>query len=132
MRITFAGSEFEQLAGFTKQVDNYYDLLPPDFADATIVFHRTIRETPCGAFVGDIITSASGARYLHETVHLPLCDTDKTIRFLLVYGVGKKPVGDDSPREWDELQTSHIKELHYLDLGAGAPKVGVKNFQFYK
>jgi hypothetical protein len=132
MQIVYAGSEFERLAGFSPDVENYYDLLADDFADAAAVFHRIIRDAPCGAFIGDVITTTSGARYLHETLHLPLADEAGMPRYLLIYGVGRKPAGENGTRTWENHRASQIKELHYLDLGAGAPTQRVENFKFCK
>lgn len=130
MRIRFAGSEFERLAGFGTELENYYDMLPDRFVESTETFHRLIRTTPCGAFVGDVITVTSGNRYLHETIHLPLSDEAGAVRYLMVYGVGRKPYGDQSPRSVGNHNESNIKELHYLDLGLGAPKARIEEFKF--
>ncbi|SDE48376.1 MULTISPECIES: PAS domain-containing protein [Kordiimonas] len=131
MEIRFAGTEFERLAGFGTELKNYYDMLPEKFVKPTETFHRLIRTTPCGAFVGDVITATSGARYLHETLHLPLVDDAGDARYLMVYGVGRKPYGDQTPRSAGNHNESNIKELHYLDLGEGAPTAHVSDFRFH-
>ena len=130
MQIRFAGSEFERLAGFGTGIENYYDTLPERFVESTEVFHHLIRTTPCGAFVGDVITATSGARYMHETIHLPLVGDEGETRYLMIYGVGRKPYGDQSPRSSGNHNESNIKELHYMDLGQGAPAAYVQNFKF--
>ncbi len=130
MQIRFAGSEFERLAGFGKGLTNYYDILPEQFVESTEIFHQLIRTTPCGAFVGDVITATSGARYMHETIHLPLVDDEGKVRYLMIYGVGRKPYGDQTPRSQGNHNESNIKELHYMDLGRGAPAAKVQDFKF--
>lgn len=130
MTIRFAGSEFERLAGFGSELENYYDILPERFLAATKRFHDLIQTTPCGAYVSDVITAASGSRYVHDTVHLPLVNDEGAVRYLLVYGVGRKPYGDLSPRSTGNHNESNIKELFYMDVGNGAPREHVADFQF--
>ncbi|NVJ98583.1 MAG: PAS domain-containing protein [Alphaproteobacteria bacterium] len=132
LQIRYAGSEFERLAGFTIELKNYYDMLPPQFVDTTEQFHSRLMGTPCGAYVSDMITSGSGSSYLHQTVHLPLSDEKGEVRYLLIYGFGNKPVGDHEPRRQGNHNARNIKELHYLDLGTGAPAAYVSNFEFHK
>lgn len=132
LKILFVGSEFERLAGFGADLENYYDMLPAKFMAQTEIFHDIVLGTPCGAFIGDVITTTSGVCYLHETVHLPLADADGEVRYLMVYGVGRKPTSDYSPRSTGNHNESNIKELRYLDLGAGAPADRIRDFRFHR
>lgn len=132
LQLRFVGSEFERLAGLQLSLKNYYDFLPAKFIKATKLFHDRILGTPCAAFVRDLISSKSGNRYLHETLHLPLADENGAVRYLMIYGVGRKPAGDLSFRKEGDHNESNIKELFYIDLGAGAPADHVKEFIFHR
>ena len=130
--IRYAGSAFERAAGYPLNGVNYYDLLPEHFKKSAAVFHDYIVSTPCGAFVRDIISTDSGSRYLHETIHLPLVDNSGRVRYVMAYGLGRKAVDDKGMRPIEDQSDSHIKDLWYLDLGAGAPSVCIENFIFHK
>ncbi|TNE62833.1 MAG: PAS domain-containing protein [Alphaproteobacteria bacterium] len=130
--IFFAGSEFEHNAGLDITGRNYYDLLPPAFFKPMTTFHENLLGTPCGACIADVIVTSSGARYLHETIQLPLTDGMGTVRYLMGYGLARKPAGDDGYRVQASHQPGNIKELHYLDLGAGAPGERIEDFTFYR
>lgn len=130
--IRYAGSVFERAAGYPLTGRNYYDLLPEGFKRSVAVFHDHIIRTPCGAFVRDIISTDSGSRYLHETIHLPLSDAKGQVRYVMAYGLGRKALDDKGKRPLDDQSDSHIKDLQYLDLGAGAPTACIENFIFHK
>ena len=109
---------------------NYYDLLPETYHQSMSVFHSILQDTPCGAYIVDAIETTSGNRYVHETLQLPISDEFGEVRYLLVYGLDRKPYGDRGSRTDESHQPSNIKEMHYIDLGAGAPTVCVENFNF--
>ncbi len=130
--IRYAGSAFERAAGYPLNGKNYYNLLPKAFRKSVAVFHDYIVSTPCGAFVRDIISTDSGSRYLHETIHLPLVDNAGDVRYVMAYGLGRKAIDDKGTRPIEDQSDSHIKDLFYLDLGAGAPTTCIENFIFHK
>ncbi|SDE48406.1 PAS domain-containing protein [Kordiimonas lacus] len=130
--IRYAGSAFERAAGYPLTGRNYYDLLPEAFKKSVAVFHDYIVNTPCGAFVRDIISTDTGSRYLHETIHLPLADDAGQVRYVMAYGLGRKDIEDRGIRPLEDQSDSHIKDLFYLDLGAGAPTDYIENFIFHK
>ncbi|NVJ71196.1 MAG: hypothetical protein HWE08_12620 [Alphaproteobacteria bacterium] len=126
--IIYAGEAFERSAGYKLNGVNYYDLLPKKFRKSVAIFHSNILETPCGAFVRDVITTDAGSRYLHETIHLPMVDDEGQVRYVIAYGLGRKPFGDRGIRPKEDQSDTHIKDMHYIDLGAGAPRTYFKNF----
>jgi len=130
--IRYAGSTFERAAGYPLTGVNYYDLLPEHFKKSVATFHAYIMDTPCGAFVRDIVSTDSGSRYLHETLHLPLVDDAGMVRYVMAYGLGRKAFDDKGMRPLDDQTDAHIKDLRYLDLGAGAPATTIENFIFYR
>lgn len=123
LQILFVGSEMERLSGLTLQHSqkNYYDFLPEHFKPMMDVYHSIVFGKACGAYVGDVITTPSGASYLFETMQFPVCDDDGRVRFLLAYGYGRKPTGETGAREMSDRAANHIRDLHYMDLGGGAP-----------
>ncbi|MFC4347822.1 PAS domain-containing protein [Kordiimonas lipolytica] len=130
--IRYAGSAFERAAGYPLNGVNYYDLLPDQFRKSVAAFHDYIVDTPCGAFVRDIISTNSGSRYLHETLHLPLADDAGKVRYVMAYGLGRKAIDDRGMRPLEDQSDDHIKDLRYLDLGAGAPAAYIENFIFHR
>ncbi|MCJ9427509.1 PAS domain-containing protein [Kordiimonas marina] len=132
LHIFYAGSGFERNAGLPIADQNYYDLLPLEFHKPMAKFHEILLETPCGAEVSDIIVTSQGSRYLHETMQLPLVDDDGDVRFLMAYGLGRKPFEDASSRTRESHSPGNIKELHYLDIGAGAPSARIEDFIFHR
>ena len=132
MRVHFYGAGIERVSGIKVTGKNYYDLLPPAFVKPLSVFHTNILGTPCGAFICDVITTPSGARYEYQSLQYPLADDNGEVKFLLVYGRARIPYGDDSERDSASFHRDSIKDMHYIDLGAGAPKAGIENFEFHR
>lgn len=130
--IVYAGTAFERAAGYPLTGINYYALLPEGFRKSVAQFHAFILKTPCAAFVRDVITTDRGSRYLHETLHLPMADDEGNVRYVIAYGMGRRPLEDRSERPVEDQRDSHIKDLRYLNLGAGAPAGYIKNFVYYK
>ncbi len=127
--IIFVGTEMEHLSGLTAVGVNYYDMVADEFKPALHNYHQTIFETPCGAYIGDVITTSMGANYLFETMQFPICDEAGTVNHLLAYGFGRRPTGDLATRDISDRSSQHIRELHYMDLGAGAPSNCIINFE---
>ena len=128
MRLFYAGSGFERNAGFQVTGQNYYSLLPAFFVPVVKNFHAQLFGTPCGAYVGDLVTTTTGGRHMHYTMHLPLTDDGGVPRYLLIVGLDRKPAGDLGQRAPASVGESSIKDLAYLDLGAGVPAGYVKGF----
>ncbi len=120
----------ERLSGMADTGANYYDLIAGDLKPLMHQYHQTIFGTPCGAYVGDVITTRSGATYLFETMQFPLCDENGNVRYLLAYGYGRNPTDELGDRDVSDRTGGHIRELHYMDLGAGAPASCIINFEF--
>lgn len=130
--ILYYGSEIERLSGIAITGKNYYAVLRPDYREQMIKFHALLRDTPCGAYMVDTITTASGTHYLYESLQLPLADEAGEISYLIGFGIGRKPAGDYSERPLGDHRRSNVKEMHYLDLGAGAPTARIENYTFYR
>lgn len=131
LKIFFIGSRFEMNASLEAAGKNYYDLLPDEFHKPMAAFHKALMGTPCGAYVCDAITTSQGNSYTHETVQMPYTDSAGDVRFLLAYGHGRKPYADTGERVSRSHTPSNIKELRYIDLGAGTPTAYVENFTFH-
>lgn len=129
LTIQFVGTEMERLSGLTATGVNYYDLISDDLKPLMHIYHKTIFGTPCGAYIGDMITTRSGNTYLFETMQFPVCDGDGQVNHLLAYGYGRKPAGDLGGRDVSDRKGQHIRDLHYMDLGAGAPSTCIINFE---
>ncbi len=129
LKLQFVGTEMERLSGLKITGANYYDLITDGLKPLMHIYHETIFGMPCGAYVGDMITTPSGQTYLFETMQFPLSDEDGTPTHLLAYGYGRKPTGDFEARDVSDRSGQHIRDLHYMDLGAGAPSNCIINFE---
>ncbi|WP_286828196.1 MULTISPECIES: PAS domain-containing protein [Kordiimonas] len=129
LQVTYAGSGYEKSASTHVTGSNYYDLLPPAFHKPMALFHNNLLGTPCGAFVADVITTTSGSQYLHETIQLPMADPQGDPIYLVAYAHGRKPYGDTGERKPGNHNASSVRDMFYLDLGAGAPGDYIKNFR---
>lgn len=127
--LQFVGTEMERLSGLNASGANYYDLIAEDFKPLMNHYHQTVFGVPCGAYIGDVITTRSGATYLFETMQFPLCDDNGKPSYLLAYGYGRRPTGDLGGRDVNDRRGQHIRDLHYMDLGAGAPSSCIINFE---
>ena len=132
MTVQFYGSGLERISGLKVTGMNYYDLLPREFIKPMSVFHAYILGTPCGAFVGDVVATPSGNRYLYESLQYPLADEKGEVRYLMVYGHARKPLEHQDERALNSIGRASIKDMHYLDLGAGAPSARIENFEFFR
>ncbi|WP_417450755.1 hypothetical protein [Kordiimonas sp.] len=110
---------------------NYYDLLPASFHKPMSIFHNNMLDTPCGAYVADVIGTTAGTRYIHHTLQLPAADEAGNICYLIAFGLARRPYGDQGIRTETSHQPSNIKELFYIDLGAGMPSAYIKDFEFH-
>ena len=119
----------ERLSGLGTTGENYYSLISDDLKPLMNFHHQTIFNTPCGAYVGDVITTRSGNTYLFETMQFPICDSTGKVNYLLAYGYGRSPAGDLGRRDVSDRTGQHIRELHYMDLGAGAPSSCIIDFE---
>lgn len=129
LNIFFIGSHFEWNASLEASGQNYYDLLPEEFHEPMATFHKTLMETPCGAFISDVITTAHGSEYTHDTLQMPYADEEGIVHYLMAYGYGRKPYADYAQRTVKSHRPSSIKDLHYIDLGAGVPAFYIENFK---
>lgn len=129
LNIIFVGTEMEHLSGLTTAGINYYDMIADEFKPLMHHYHQTIFGTPCGAYIGDVITTRTGTTYLFETMQFPVVDETGTVNHLLAYGFGRRPTGDLGTREVSDRRGQHIRDLHYMDLGAGAPSECIINFE---
>lgn len=127
--IQFVGTEMERLSGLTATGSNYYDLIADDLKPLLNFHHKTVFGTPCGAYVGDVITTRAGSTYLFETMQFPVCDENGIVKYLLAYGYGWNPTGELGDRDVSDRTGQHIRDLHYMDLGAGAPSGCIINFE---
>ena len=50
----------------------------------------------------------------------------------MAYGYGRKPFANTGRRSDESHQPSSIKDMQYIDIGAGAPASYVENFEFHK
>ncbi|WP_417465079.1 hypothetical protein [Kordiimonas sp.] len=132
MQVLFYGAGIERVSGIKVTGKNYYDLLPSAFVKPLSVFHAYILGTPCGAFVSDVIATPSGARYEYQSLQYPLADDHGEAKYLLVYGRARIPYDDNSERESASFHRDSIKDMHYIDLGAGAPSACIENFIFHR
>lgn len=132
MQVLFYGAGIERVSGIRVTGRNYYDLLPPAFVKPLTVFHDYILRTPCGAYVSDVIVAPSGTRYEYRSLQYPLCDDAGNVKYLLVYGRARIPYDDGSERDKASFQPDRIKDMYYIDLGAGAPKARIENFVFHR
>lgn len=129
LTILFVGTEMERLSGLTVSGENYYSLISDDLKPLMNFHHKTVFTTPCGAYVGDVITPLSGSSYLFETLQFPICDRDGKVRYLLAYGHSRSPAESLNERDINDRTGQHIRDLHYMDLGAGAPSSSIINFE---
>lgn len=129
MFLLYAGSGFERNAGFDATGRNYYEQVPAEFRETIKRFHSTLFTMPCGAYIGDVVSSTMGGQYMHYTLHLPVADEDGIPRFLVVFGLDRKPAFDVGQRAETSVAKSSIRDLSYLDLGAGAPPGYIANFK---
>lgn len=132
LQVTYAGSGYEHGASFQVNGKNYYDLLPEPFARPMAIFHDNLLGTPCGAYISDVVTTTSGTRYLHESLQLPLCNNDGDLKYIMAFGVGRKPWEEAGKRTKGDHNATNIKEMHYFDIGAGAPAARIENFRFHR
>ncbi len=119
----------ERLSGLLVSNENYYSLISDDLKPLMNFHHKTLFETPCGAYVGDVITTRSGSSYLFETLQFPVCDSSGKVCYLLAYGHSRSPAEDLGERDVSDRTGQHIRELHYMDLGAGAPSSCIIDFE---
>mgnify|MGYP003647924906 CR=1 FL=1 len=132
LKIFFAGSGFERNAGFEVTGKNYYDILPKAFQEPMAAFHKYLLGTPCGAYIADVISTTSGNQYIHHNVQMPVCDDTGQVKYLLAYGLDRKPYDDKGTRTDSSHAPSNIKDMFYIDLGAGAPSAYVTDFKFHR
>jgi hypothetical protein len=132
MHVLYYGSGLERISGLKVTGRNYYDLLPSEFVKPMSVFHAYVLGTPCGAFVGDVVTTPSGSHYLYESLQYPLADDNGQARFLLVYGHARTRLDIEDERALASIGRANIKDMHYLDLGAGAPTARIEDFEFFR
>jgi len=131
LTILFVGSEMERLSGLGSTGENYYSLISDDLKLSMNFHHKTIFNTPCGAYVGDVITPRNGNSYLFETMQFPVCDSNGEVKFLLAYGYGRRDTGNLGERDVSDRTGQHIRDLHYMDLGAGAPDNCIIDFEMH-
>jgi len=129
LTIVFVGTEMERISGMGTTGENYYSLISDELKPQMNFHHKTIFQTPCGAYVGDVITTRLGNSYLFETMQFPVCDKDGQVRYLLAYGHGRRPTGDMGERDVNDRTGQHIRDLHYMDLGGGASSACIINFE---
>ncbi len=129
MYLAYAGSGFERNAGFDAMGQNYYASVPQAFLGAIKRFHDNIFSLPCAAYICDLVTSTTGNQYMHYTMHLPATDDEGVPRYLVVFGLDRKPATDVGIRAERSVAATSIKHLAYLDLGAGTPEGFVRDFQ---
>lgn len=129
MITTFVGTEIERLAGTVTDGMNYYDSMTPDLKKSTHIFHKILLGTPCGAYVSDIVTTNTGAQYRFETMQFPLCDKQGEIKYIMAFGYGRSPVKGRLSRQPNDHKTGNLSDLHFLDVGAGAPDDCIINFK---
>lgn len=128
MYLTFVGTEMERLSGTAAQKINYYDTMTDELKRGTHFFHKTLFGTPCGAYVADIITIET-TRYLFATMQFPLCDEDGNLRHLIAYGYGRSPIDASQSRAVSDHSTGNLRDLSFIDIGAGAPATKIVNFK---
>jgi len=129
LTILFVGTEMERLSGLIASGKNYYSLISDDLKPLMNFHHKTLFETPCSAYVGDVITTRSGNSYLFETLQFPVCDSSGKVCYLLAYGHSRSHAADLGERDVSDRTGQHIRDLHYMDLGAGAPDSCIINFE---
>lgn len=129
LTIQFIGTEMERLSGMAETGANYYDLITDELKPLMHQYHKAIFGVPCGAYVGDVITTRSGSTYLFETMQFPITDENGEVRYLLAYGYGRNPADEPDNRDVSDRTGKHIRDLHYMDLGAGAPSNCIINFE---
>lgn len=130
LNLIFSGSEMERLSGAKRRVRNYYDLLTDAESRAVLhEYHTILMNTPCGAYSSDVVTTKSGSTYVFETMQFPLSDSEGNTRYLLAYGHGRRPVDVSGSRKINDYTINNIKDMHYMDLGAGAPKTCIINYE---
>ncbi|MCJ9427508.1 PAS domain-containing protein [Kordiimonas marina] len=132
MEVLYYGSVLEQVSGLKVTGMNYYDLLPEVFRSPLMKFHHLLFSTPCGAYIADFVKTEAGNQYLYESLQFPLTDDKGTPTYLLLYGLGRKPFTDKTDRNIEGIGRRAIKEMHYLDIGAGAPSARIEDFIFYR
>jgi hypothetical protein len=128
MQLRYAGTGFESNAGFAVMGANYYEVVPKTFVGAIKRFHHNLFTTPCAAYVADHVKSTTGNHYLHHTLHQIATDDAGQPRYLVVFGLDRKPASDIGIRSQGSVGASNIKDLAYLDLGAGAPVDHISDF----
>jgi hypothetical protein len=128
MYLVFTGTEMERLSGTAAQKINYYDTMTEDLKHGTYFFHTTLTGTPCGAYVADIITIKSN-QYTFATMQFPLCDDDGIIKYLVAYGYGRNAIDARQAREVSDHSTGNLRDLTFIDIGAGALDTKIVNFK---
>jgi len=132
MEVLYYGSMLEQISGLKVTGMNYYDLQPEAFRSPLMKFHDLIFSTPCGAYIADFVKTEAGNQYLYESVQFPLTNDEGDPCYLLLYGVGRKPFADRTDRSLEGIGRRAIKEMHYLDIGAGAPTARIEDFIYHR
>ncbi|WP_262691126.1 PAS domain-containing protein [Kordiimonas aestuarii] len=130
--VVYAGDGYERNAGFPVMGRDYYDILPENFIKPMTQFHNNLLGTPCGAYIADVIGTTEGSQYIHYNVQFPATDEKGEVRYLIGYGLDRKPYTDKGTRTYTSHAPSNIKDMVYLDLGAGAPSAYVKDFTFHR
>ncbi|WP_262696118.1 hypothetical protein [Kordiimonas aquimaris] len=131
--VLFSGSEIERLSGLNKNVRNYYDMVADEKTRKALnAYHTIIINQPCGAYVADMVSTPSNISYVFETMQFPLSDDTGKVCFLLVYGYGRRPAHTDVERDEADRKLGHIRDMHFVDLGAGAPSDCIVDYQYKK
>jgi hypothetical protein len=131
LTFSYYGSRLETLSSMLLTNKNYYDLLSDQFKLAMGSFHQQLFGMPCGAYVEDLISTASGNKYIFRNLQYPLLNEKGVPSFMIVYASARKPAKDKSLRDQKRLQASSIKTVRFIDLGAGAPSSYVEDFAFH-
>lgn len=133
----YVGSEMERLSGSKTGRGNYYDRIDPASKEALHHFHMAVFGVPCGAYVADLVTLDSGAKYLFEFMMFPLANDDGKATHAVAYGHGRIAADTTTDqrttllRKRDDHSVGNIKNQHFFDLGGGAPENCIIDFQAY-
>ena len=125
--MTFFGSEIEKMSGANLHQCNFYDFLDPNLRDPMKRFHNVIFNTPCGAYVGEVLTVDNGQNYLFENIQVPVIGKSGQPDVLLIYAHARTTIPHGPLRKQASSTASTIRDFHYIDLGGGAPDFAMEN-----
>ncbi|MFC3053417.1 PAS domain-containing protein [Kordiimonas pumila] len=130
--VLFYGTLLEKATGIAPTGKNFFDTLPPESHEAIKLFHSIIFERMCAAYVVYLIASSDKLYYSYRTLQLPAVDEEGIPRYLIIYGTALQPEHNYNKRAFMGMDQKNVKEMHYIDLGNGAPTFKIEKYTLHK